>query len=378
MRPVNQARSRTATFVLLAAALFGCASDGVNREPKTLQAIDPLLSVAQVWTMSLDGRVGDQLRLAAHGETIAAATTDGVITVIDVETGVVIWRAEHGSPIVAGAGFDGERVGVLDAENRLNVFAQGKLLWSTGLPARSYTPPLIAGGRVFVLLSDRRVAAFDQESGAELWLRRYGDSSLVLANPGLLTAVGNTLAVGLGEQFAAVNPDDGALLWATPLIRPRGAEDIERLADWVDGAVFAGTRVCGQAFQNAIGCVDLSTRRVEWTVPFTGANGLVGDQNTLYAVDAASRVSAFETATGENKWTQADLTFRAVTPALLLGQTIAVGDFEGYMHWLSRDDGRVMARMPTDGSPIVGKPLLVNGTAVAITQRGALFAWRPQ
>jgi len=63
---------------------------------------------------------------------------------------------------------------------------------------------------------------------------------------------------------------------------------------------------------------------------------------------------------------------------LLLGQTIVVGDYEGYLHWLSREDGRVMARMPTDGSPIVGKPLLVNGTAVAITQRGSLFAWRPQ
>ena len=118
------------------------------------------------------------------------------------------------------------------------------------------------------------------------------------------------------------------------------------MADWVDGAVFAGTRVCGQAFQNAIGCLDLSTRRVEWIVPFTGANGVVGDQNTLYAVDAASRVSAYETATGQSKWTQAALTFRGITPALLLGQTIVVGDYEGYLHWLSRDDGRVMARMP--------------------------------
>jgi outer membrane protein assembly factor BamB len=363
---------------LLVATAVGCASNGGNREPKPLQAFDSLVSVAQVWKTNLDGEVGDALRLAASGQLVASATTDGVVAVVDTETGALVWQAKHAARIVAGAGFDGERVGVLDADNHLSVFAKGKLLWSVGLPARSYTPPLIAGGRVFVLLSDRRLAAFDQETGAQLWLRRYGDSALVLANPGLLTAVGNTLAVGLGEKFAAVNPDNGALLWATPLVRPRGAEDIERLADWVDGAVFAGTRVCGQAFQNAIGCLDLSTRRVEWTVPFTGANGVVGDQNTLYAVDAASRVSAYETATGQSKWTQAALTFRGITPALLLGQTIVVGDYEGYLHWLSRDDGRVMARMPTDGSPIVGKPLLVNGTAVAITQRGSLFAWRPQ
>ena len=378
MTSFKQSGWRAVTMALLVATAVGCASNGGNREPKPLQAFDSLVSVAQVWKTNLDGEVGDALRLAASGQLVASATTDGVVAVVDTETGALVWQAKHAARIVAGAGFDGERVGVLDADNHLSVFAKGKLLWSVGLPARSYTPPLIAGGRVFVLLSDRRLAAFDQETGAQLWLRRYGDSALVLANPGLLTAVGNTLAVGLGEKFAAVNPDNGALLWATPLVRPRGAEDIERLADWVDGAVFAGTRVCGQAFQNAIGCLDLSTSRVEWTVPFTGANGVVGDQNTLYAVDAASRVSAYETATGQSKWTQAALTFRGITPALLLGQTIVVGDYEGYLHWLSRDDGRVMARMPTDGSPIVGKPLLVNGTAVAITQRGSLFAWRPQ
>lgn len=374
----KQSLWRAVTMAFLAATAVGCASDGGNREPKPLQAFDPLVSVAQVWKTNLDGEVGDALRLAASGQLVASATTDGVVAVVDTETGALVWQAKHATRIVAGAGFDGERVGVLDADNHLSVFAKGKLLWSVGLPARSYTPPLIAGGRVFVLLSDRRLAAFDQETGAQLWLRRYGDSALVLANPGLLTAVGNTLAVGLGEKFAAVNPDNGALLWATPLVRPRGAEDIERLADWVDGAVFAGTRVCGQAFQNAIGCLDLSSRRVEWTVPFTGANGVVGDQNALYVVDAASRVSAYETATGRSKWTQSALTFRGITPALLLGQTIVVGDYEGYLHWLSREDGRVMARMPTDGSPVVGKPLLVNGTAVAITQRGSLFAWRPQ
>ena len=369
---------RAVIMALLAATAAGCASDGGNRERQPLQTFDPLVSVAQVWKTSLGGEVAGALRLAAHGQLVASATTDGIVAVVDTETGALVWQAKHALRIVAGAGFDGERVGVLDADNHLSVFAKGKLLWSVGLPARSYTPPLIAGGRVFVLLSDRRLAAFDQETGAQLWIRRYGDSTLVLANPGLLTAAGNTLAVGLGEKFAAVNPDNGALLWSTPLVRPRGAEDIERLADWVEGAVFAGTRVCGQAFQNAIGCLDLSTRRVAWSTPFTGANGVVGDQNTLYAVDSSSRVSAYETATGENTWTQAALTFRGITPALLLGQTIVVGDDEGYLHWLSRVDGQIMARMPTDGSPIVGKPLLVNGTAVAITQRGTLFAWRPQ
>ena len=378
MTPFLLRRWFAGVIACLSVAISGCASDGPNREPAALQPYEALVSVAQVWKTPLDGAVGDALRLSAHDRFVAAATTDGTVAVLDTETGAVVWQAKSPVALVAGTGFDGQRVAVIDVENGLHLFSKGEKRWSVRLPARSYTAPLLAGGRVFVLLSDRRVAAFDQDTGAQIWLRRYAESTLVLANPGLLTAVENTLAIGIGEQFAAVNPDNGALLWSAPLVRPRGAEDIERLADWVDGAVFAGTRVCGQAFQNAIGCLDLATRRTEWTVPFTGANGVVGDQNALYGVDAVGKVSAFETATGQAVWTQPGLTFRGVTGPVLLGQTLMVGDFEGYVHWLSRANGAVIARMATDGSPIVGKPLLVNGTAVAITQRGSLFAWRPQ
>ena len=61
-----------------------------------------------------------------------------------------------------------------------------------------------------------------------------------------------------------------------------------------------------------------------------------------------------------------------------LGQTIAVGDVEGYVHWVSKSNGQVLARVPTDGSPVVGVPLLVNQTLIAVTAKGGVFAWQPE
>lgn len=363
--------------LFLVGHLAACSSVDVP-QPTPLKPLEPLLSVSEVWQAPLGGEVGDGLRMAAHDNLLAAATLDGLLRVIDTETGETRWSAQSETALIAGVGFDGKRVAAIDTENGLQVFEAGKHLWTARLPARSYTQPLLAGGRVFVLLSDRRVGAFDADTGAQLWLRRYADSTLVLAHPGLLAAVANTLAVGLGERFSAINPDNGALLWSTPLVRPRGIDELERLADWVSGAVFAGTRVCGQAFQNAVGCIDLATRRAEWTVPSSGVNGLAGDVAALYSIDATGKIFAMKTDSGASIWTQRDLLLRGLTAPLLLGQTIAIGDFAGYVHWLSRTDGQIMTRMSTDGSPIVGAPLLVNGTAVAVTKQGTVYAWRPQ
>ena len=65
-----------------------------------------------------------------------------------------------------------------------------------------FTPPLVAGRRVFVLGADRSLNAFDAASGARLWQQNRPGDALSLRQAGLLMAVGDTLVAGQQGRLA--------------------------------------------------------------------------------------------------------------------------------------------------------------------------------
>jgi len=364
--------------IVASVALFGCAAGSAPPKPAALQNFTPLVKVAQVWRTQLSGPVSRTLRMHGSATSVAVVTDGGSIQVIAAANGSLVSQSAVQDEVVAGTGFDGAVVAIVTASNQLVAVSGEQLLWRAQLPARSYTQPLVAGGRVFVLLADQRVSAFDARNGAEVWTQRYSGEPLVLAHPGLLTAVGNALMVGVGERLVAMNPDNGQTAWDVSLAQPRGVDEIERLVDLVAEPAVIGSVVCARAFQASVSCVDINARTRLWSVTSDGANGVSGDAQAVYSTDSVGRITAWTTATGVELWTSALLLHRGLTTPLALGKTLVVGDSQGYMHWLSRDTGSVMARLPTDGSAIVGAPLLVNGTLIAITAKGGVFAWRPE
>jgi outer membrane protein assembly factor BamB len=55
-----------------------------------------------------------------------------------------------------------------------------------------------------------------------------------------------------------------------------------------------------------------------------------------------------------------------------------MGDYQGYVHFLSREDGSFIARMKTDGSAITAAPVLAGNTLVVQTKDGGLYGFRPR
>ena len=72
------------------------------------------------------------------------------------------------------------------------------------------------------------------------------------------------------------------------------------------------------------------------------------------------------------------MALRRLSAPASIGPTIAFGDFEGYVHFLDRKDGQTLLRLATDGSQVVGKPVLSDTTLLVVTRNGGLFAFRPQ
>jgi outer membrane protein assembly factor BamB len=386
------ARGRRVAAVLgaiaLAVGLAGCAQlnsmyssvFGGSSEKAKIEELPPnaaLIAVRSAWTAKV-GEVGLPLMVNANGRTIAVASSDGTVAVIDAATGRDVWRASAGAPVAAGVGSDGKVAAVVTTTNELVALSAGKELWRQKLGAIAYTPPFVAGGRVFLLTADRAVSAYDGESGRRLWTQPRPGEPLVLRQAGVMFAVGDTLIVGVSGRMTGLNPANGSTRWDAPIATPRGINDVERLVDLVGSTSRVGSNVCARAFQAAVGCVDAARGAVVWTKPANGAEGVGGDDRLVFGTEADGKVVAWKRENGERAWVNEKLLHRGLSAPLALGRSVVIGDSTGLVHMLSREDGTPLNRLTTDGSAIVAAPVAAANTLVVVTRNGGIYGFVPE
>jgi outer membrane protein assembly factor BamB len=358
-------------------ALAGCAGGPEKPKPTELGPNPALIQVRLAWTARI-GPVEFPLEARVQGGTVTLAASDGTVAALDGATGRDLWRGTAGAAIGAGTGSDGRLAAVVTRSNDLVVLEQGREIWRESLGALAYTAPLVAGARVFVATADRTIIAFDGRSGRRLWnYTRPGEQSLVLRQSGVLLAVGDTLVAGIGGRLVGLNPLTGSVRWDVAVANPRGTNDVERLVDLVGGVSREGDVLCARAFQAAVGCVNAARGSLLWSKPASGAQGVHGDAQSVFGTEGDGRVLAWRRSDGERIWSVERLRFRGLSAPLSIGRSVAVGDAQGYVHFLSRQDGALMGRTATDGSAIVAAPVLVGDTLVVVTRNGGVFGFRP-
>lgn len=368
---------RRAAALVLAALLAACSSGPEKPKPKPLEPVTASIAGRQVWTQRFEA-VGFPLAVAVNAGVFTLAGSDGTVAAIQADGGREVWRANVGAKLSAGVGSDGRFAAVVTRENDLVVLDAGKPGWRKALGTRVTTAPLVAGERVFVLGVDRTVQAFDALDGRRLWvLRRPGDP-LTLAQPGLLMAYKDTLVAGQGPRIAGIDPLRGAIRWEVAIGSPRGTNEVERLADMVAPAVRLGDTICARSFQAAVGCINAERGALTWSKNAGGTEGIAADAEMLVGADASDRIAAWRSTSGEAAWTSEKLMHRGLSAPLSVGPTVVFGDAEGYVHWLSRDKGETVLRLPTDSSGVATAPVLSGTTMLVVTRNGGLYAFRPE
>lgn len=198
---------------------------------------------------------------------------------------------------------------------------------------------------------------------------------LMLRSAPGIAIVGPTAVVALpGGRMISVMQVNGGTNWDVSVGDPRGTTDLERISDTSGMPAVLGRLVCASSFQGRVACYDVVSGGGVWAKELSCAVGVSLDNSFLYAADEAGAVYAFSNLRGQSVWRNDRLAYRQLTTPVSFGETVAVGDLKGYVHFLSKDDGSFVSRIATDGSAIRATPLVVGDKLIIQTTDGRLLA----
>ena len=104
--------------------------------------------------------------------------------------------------------------------------------------------------------------------------------------------------------------------------------------------------------------------------------GLDVAHNLVYISDIYDHIWAFYDDSGDVLWRQINLLGREITAPIVMGDTILVGDLEGYVHWISRASGNFVARLQVSNDAIRSRPIVMGDMVYVTSVNGKLTALR--
>ena len=354
-------------FAVVCLSLAACSSS--RPKPADVPVVTVLQDVRTSWTTAL-GEVNFPLVVTARDGRVALANSEGTVAVLDATSGSDVWRLNLKQAISAGVGSDGQQVAIVTRDNQLVVMRDGQVQWRQTLPAQSFTAPLVAGARVFVLTADRSVLAFDGSSGAKLWTQQRTGEPLVLKQAGVLVAFKDTLITGFAGRLVGLNPNTGVIRWESAVASPRGTNDVERLVDLLSPIDRLGDSICVRAFQSQIGCVNAQSGQGMWTRAAAGSRGVSGSESMLIAGLTNGVVQAWNRNNGERLWETERLKYRSLSAPLVTPRGVLVADDGGWLYLLSLADGALLNRVKLDGSELAAAPVMAGERYVLVTREG--------
>jgi outer membrane protein assembly factor BamB len=367
-------------FLLGAVALVsGCSlfSSDSKVKPAELTSFTASAELEEAWRGSV-GKAGDFVFTPAVVEdSVFAASRDG--TLVRYDKGREVWRISIDDKLSGGVGSDGQLVAVGTSKGDVLTFdaETGKPLWRARVSSEVLAAPAVGDGLVVVRSGDSRIAGLDAKDGKRRWVFQRATPALSLrTNVGVLLGQKVVVAGFPGGKLIAINNQSGAAMWEVAVALPKGATELERIADLASSPVVQGREICAAAFQGRVACFDIATGNLIWSRDISSSAGLDMDEKRVYVADDKGTLHAFARDSGASVWKQDKLFMRALTRPIVVGRRVAVADFEGVVHLLDAESGAFVARTKTDGSAIRAEPQRLGDGFVVQTRDGGIHALR--
>ena len=363
-------------FAMLAGCSLFSSKETKNLPAPLVELKNPSLNPKVVWKYSV-GKAGNAVFTpAVSGDSIYVADADGTLVRLNAATGKEIWRIRTGTDLTAGVGADGDVVVVGGVKGQILAYdSNGKQLWKAQASSEVLSSPEAGSGVVVVRSVDNMITGFDAKTGAKKWNVARTTPALTLRNaPGMVINGQNAYIAQPGGKLLALNLAGGLQRFEVVVGEPRGATELERVTDIAGTPVIYEKDVCAVSYQGRVACFDAATGAPHWSKATSSDKGVAVDQRFVFVSDDKGEVGAYSRENGANAWKNDKLSYRVLSTPVSYGRAVAVGDYQGYIHFLSREDGSFIGRVATDGSAINADPVIAGTNLIFQTQSGTVTA----
>ena len=378
------------TFLLLTLVLSaGCSTIGGwfssdnSIPPAELQTVAQPIGVQQLWETKVGAGAKDQfIRLVpvlADGR-IYAASADGVVMALDALSGQRLWETSTQLSITGGVGVsEAGLVLVGTSEGQVVALRQenGQEAWRAQVSSEVLAPPRAGNGVVVIRSGDGKFTGLDARTGERRWVYVHAVPTLSLRGSAPPLVVQGLVVAGLDTgKLLVLSVDKGLPLTEKTIAAPRGRTEIERMIDIDSEPKVVGDTLYLAAYRGSVAAIDMRGGNLVWTRDLSSYAGLAVDAGQVYVSDDTDAVVALERRSGGVLWKQPELTGRRLSAPAATDDYVVVGDFEGYLHWLNKDSGRIIGRVRATSTPIIAPPVAAGNVVFVYGQGGTLAAFR--
>ena len=337
---------------------FEFDDDDDPKKPAELQAIDQTIKIKKLWSHGIGNGQGDgfyKIQPAIAGSSIYIAAADGTVEAFDKQTGKSLWDTELERPLSGGVGVYGDALLLGSSDGfvlKLDANS-GEVQWSTRLSGEVMSVPGSDGRMVLAHTLDGKLQGLDFATGEVAWT--YDSNVPVLTLRGSCSPLlnGNTAYVGFASgRVLAFDIANGGIIWEARVAIPQGRSEIERVVD-IDGTMtLLGNELFVASYQGRIMAIDVTDGRKLWQNNVSSFSGVSQGFGNVYVADEDGTVTAYQRSGQGERWQQTALAYRGLSRPTPVSSYLAVGDKEGYVHFMSQVDGEIVGRIEADDEGI--------------------------
>ena len=374
-------------FSLVGCSLFGKEEEIVQVSPSP--TVNNQFSIQQVWRNSTAGNthIYSLLGPINYDNAVYVASRSGQVKAVDLSNGHTIWDKNlsqstlfSSKTALFSGGVSADDKYVYIGSERAVVYAldrnDGNVIWEKPVRAEVLARPVSSADKLIIHTANGNLQALNRNTGADEWdvmlevppLSLRGNSTPTIAHGAAI----------FGDDTGHVNAyyiNNGQLIWQQRISQPSGSTEIAKLNDVDSTPVIEGNLAYAIGYNGNVVALDLSNGQIVWRKEMGSTHSFVVDSQQLFVVDQNDNVRAVSKNGGAILWTQASLLHRQLTDPVIYENYIVVGDFEGYLYWLDKDNGEIVAKTQVSSSGLISKPLVVDNKIVVQAKNGDIYAF---
>ena len=352
-------------------------ADEFNYIPTEIKPYDKKASMELIWENKVGDNEVNNFNLVFSDEFVIAATSDGSVRKMKINSGETVWKKEFSQKIMIGVGGNIENILFIAEDGYLWCLdGKGEAIWKIFVDGEALTTPVINNDKAYVRLANYGILQVDLKQGDVDWRYIHSSPSLTFNGTSSLAFSDGIIYGGFGAgKLVAIHQKSGAFMWEATISQIKGVTDIERLNDVLSQPLINNREIYAASTSGDLTAIDRKNVNTIWTRKISSFKNLAFDGFDIYLTHKSDSLYSLDSKNGKTNWRNADLQYRRVTNPIITGDYVAVGDFDGYIHLLNIESGAIEGRAQITSNVPIGKNIhsMGNDKIIGMDMDGNVF-----